>query len=241
MKGFKHALIGLMAKTHFTEVLKYGYIYFQTNMTATTTAMSRSTSTTSTLTTSTATSSTTSSDHPPSSPDEKQSGGNKLIKNLCFKARKGVQWVWKDLKKPHLLWVKIVFMLQSASLVTLYPYLIVHLRSLGFTIEDASIVNTAVPLADIVAPPLAGLLADKIGNFRVFMAVITFVNGAASLLLLVVNNVAQKNDANVELCCVDQFSSTNSTFCFNVFGQNVDKLNALKNDSVLSCIKEGNK
>jgi MFS_1 like family len=44
--------------------------------------------------------------------------------------------------------------------VTLYPYLIVHLRSLGFTIEDASIVNTAVPLADIVAPPLAGLLVS---------------------------------------------------------------------------------
>jgi hypothetical protein len=44
-------------------------------------------------------------------------------------------------------------MLQSASLVTLYPYLIVHLRSLGFTIEDASIVNTVVPLADIIGPP----------------------------------------------------------------------------------------
>ena len=37
---------------------------------------------------------------------------------------------------------------------------------------------SAVPLADIVAPPVAGLLADKIGNFRIFMSVITFVNGA---------------------------------------------------------------
>lgn len=131
-------------------------------------------------------------------------------------------------------------MLQSASLVTLYPYLIVHLRSLGFTIEDASIVNTAVPLADIVAPPLAGLLADKIGNFRVFMSVITFVNGAASLLLLAVDNIQMKRDSNVELCCVEQFDSNNATFCFNVFGQNVEQLSALKNDSILSCIKEGN-
>ena len=208
--------------------------------------ISRATSTTSTLsTTTTATTATTvatattTTDQSPHGPDEKLSCGNKLVKRLCYKARKGARWLWKDLKKPHLLWVKIVFMLQSASLVTLYPYLIVHLRSLGFTIEDASIVNTAVPLADIVAPPLAGILADKIGNFRVFMAVITFVNGAASLLLLAVDNIAPKNDLSVELCCVEQFSD-NSTFCFDVFGQNVEKL---KNESILSmlCVREGKK
>ena len=77
------------------------------------------------------------------SPDDNLSCGNKILKHLCHKIRQGSQWLWKDLKQPHLLWVKIIFMLQSASLVTLYPYLIVHLRSLGFTIEDASIVNTA--------------------------------------------------------------------------------------------------
>ena len=38
-------------------------------------------------------------------------------------------------------------------------------------------------------PPLAGLLADKIGNFRIFMSLVTFLNGAASLLLLAVPNV----------------------------------------------------
>ena len=38
-------------------------------------------------------------------------------------------------------------------------------RSLGFSIEDTALVNTAVPLADILGPPAAGLLADKLGNF----------------------------------------------------------------------------
>lgn len=155
---------------------------------------------------------------------------------FCFQ---GSKWLWKDLKQPHLFWVKVIFMLQSASLVTLYPYLIVHLRSLGFTIEDASIVNTAVPLADIIAPPVAGLLADKLGNFRIFMVAITFLNGAASLLLLTVeglsvqNQTASSNNLTfpVELCCVT--SELNQTLCYDIMGGL--NMTSLKSDSLLSC------
>ena len=39
--------------------------------------------------------------------------------SFCWtKTCQGLRWVWNDLKKPHLLPVKIVFMLQSISLVT---------------------------------------------------------------------------------------------------------------------------
>jgi MFS family permease len=61
--------------------------------------------------------------------------------------------------------------------------------SLGFTIEDTALVNSAVPLADIFGPPAAGLLADKLGNFAVFMGVVTALNGAASLALLLIPRV----------------------------------------------------
>ena len=60
------------------------------------------------------------------------------------------------------------------------------MRSLGFTVEDASLVNSAIPAADILGPPLAGILADKLGNFRLFMAITTALNGVSSLLLLTV-------------------------------------------------------
>ena len=116
---------------------------------------------------------------------------------LKKKLKSGLHWLWKDMKKTHLLWVKVIFLFQSASLITLYPYLTIHMRSLGFSIEDTAIVNSAVPLADIFGPPIAGLLADKIGNFRIFMGVVTFLNGAASLLLLFVPPVKERLD----LCC----------------------------------------
>ena len=69
----------------------------------------------------------------------------------------------------------------------------IHLKALGFTIEDASIVNSVIPGADIFGPPLAGILADKLGNFRIFMALLTFLNGASSLLLLAIPAVMMNN------------------------------------------------
>ena len=72
----------------------------------------------------------------------------------------------------------------------------IHLKSLGFTIEDASLVNSVIPGADVFGPPLAGFLADKLGNFRLFMAILTFLNGAASLLLLSIPNVLSESGLN---------------------------------------------
>ena len=58
--------------------------------------------------------------------------------------RSGLRWLWKDLRSPHLIWLKVIFLLQSASLVTLYPYLNIHMRSLGLGLEDAAVVNGEV-------------------------------------------------------------------------------------------------
>ena len=111
--------------------------------------------------------------------------------------RKKAASVWADMTKRHLVWVKAVFFLQTAANVTLYPFLTLHLRSLGFSVRDASAVNTAIPLADVIGPPLAGLVADKLGNFRLLMAAVTFLNGAASLGLLTVAAAATEQQGFV--------------------------------------------
>ena len=58
--------------------------------------------------------------------------------------------------------------------------------------------NSVIPLADIFGPPLAGFLADKLGNFRLFMAILTLLNGASSLLLLFIPSVANLEHLNEE-------------------------------------------
>ena len=47
-----------------------------------------------------------------------------ITKGFLEAIKSGLHFLWKDLTTPHLLWVKIIFFLQSASLVTLYPYLV---------------------------------------------------------------------------------------------------------------------
>lgn len=105
---------------------------------------------------------------------------------LASRIRRLKEWIWEDLSKPHLIWIKLIFFFQSASLVVLYPYLVIHMRSLGLSTEEIAVVNGVLPAADMVGPPLAGFIADRIGNFRLFMSGLTLVSGAASLLLLLI-------------------------------------------------------
>ena len=85
----------------------------------------------------------------------------------------------------------LIFLLIDCPLMTIY-HIPLPCRSLGFSIEDTALVNTAVPLADILGPPAAGILADKLGNFGVFMGVVTALNGAASLALLLIPRVSSQ-------------------------------------------------
>ena len=54
------------------------------------------------------------------------------------------------------------------------------------TIEETAIVNAVIPVLFIFTPPLAGFLADKIGNFRLLLCFLTGSGGLVSLLLLLI-------------------------------------------------------
>ena len=132
---------------------------------------------------------------------------------LATRLRKMRKWMWEDLTKSHLIWIKLIFFFQSASLVVLYPYLVIHMRSLGLSTEEVAVVNGVIPAADMIGPPLAGFLADKIGNFRVFMSGLTFASGAASLLLLLIPaKTTQASVSHTSLtCCTIQPESWHCT------------------------------
>jgi MFS family permease len=54
-----------------------------------------------------------------------------------------------------------------AALFVLYPYLTIHMRELGINVEETAIMSAVIPVVAIVMPPIAGMVADRIGNFRV--------------------------------------------------------------------------
>ena len=41
------------------------------------------------------------------------------------------------------------------------------MRQLGINVEEAAIMSALTPFVAIIMPPIAGLIADRIGNFKV--------------------------------------------------------------------------
>ncbi|KAL4712762.1 hypothetical protein ACJJTC_008059 [Scirpophaga incertulas] len=91
-----------------------------------------------------------------------------------------------DLKQKKLIPLKLLFFVHASTLFVLYPYLTIHMRELGINVEETAIMSAVTPVISIVMPPLAGMLADKIGNFRLLLAVSSALGGASALLLLAV-------------------------------------------------------
>lgn len=57
--------------------------------------------------------------------------------------------------------------LVAPALFVLYPFLALHMQSLGLNEQEIGVIHAFVPLVAILGPPISGVIADKIGNFKV--------------------------------------------------------------------------
>ncbi|CAD1475398.1 unnamed protein product, partial [Heterotrigona itama] len=71
-------------------------------------------------------------------------------------------------------------------LYVLYPYLTIHMRELGINVEETAIMSAITPVIAMVMPPLAGMFADRVGNFKILLSLFSSFGGVAALLLLLV-------------------------------------------------------
>ena len=58
-----------------------------------------------------------------------------------------IKWVFNDFRLKHLIWIKFIFLFQSASMTVLYPYLNLHMKSLGLSIQEVAIINAVIPVS----------------------------------------------------------------------------------------------
>ena len=75
-----------------------------------------------------------------------------------------LKWVFNDFRMRHLVWIKFIFFFQSASMTVLYPYLNLHMKSLGLDVQEVAVINAIIPILFIFTPPLAGFMAEKSGK-----------------------------------------------------------------------------
>ena len=58
-----------------------------------------------------------------------------------------IRWVFNDFRLKHLIWIKVIFFFQSASMTVLYPFLNLHMKSLGLSIQEVAIINAVIPVS----------------------------------------------------------------------------------------------
>ncbi|XP_077298637.1 uncharacterized protein LOC143919921 [Arctopsyche grandis] len=102
-----------------------------------------------------------------------------LFKSCCKR-------VSDDFKLKELLPMKLLFFAHVSTFYVFYPYLTIHMRSLGITLEETAIITSVIPLIAIFIPPVAGLIGDKIGNYRLVLVIVSILCGLSSLSLLMV-------------------------------------------------------
>lgn len=121
----------------------------------------------------------------------------------------------QDLTSLHLIWVKAINFLHSAALATIYPFFTIHMRSLGFSAEQTALVNFISPLVETLVQIPSGLLADKIGNFRVLVFTITLLCGISPLALIFTPPVIFETINGSTMCCDGAQNSTDALLCWN--------------------------
>ena len=62
------------------------------------------------------------------------------------------KWVFNDFRMRHLVWIKFIFFFQSASMTVLYPYLNLHMKHLGLSVQEVAVINAVIPILFIFTP-----------------------------------------------------------------------------------------
>ena len=57
--------------------------------------------------------------------------------------------------------------MNGLGLGVLLPFMTIHMKSLGISVEETAIINGIAPPFAILAPSAMGMIADRLGNFKV--------------------------------------------------------------------------
>lgn len=82
--------------------------------------------------------------------------------------------------------LKIVLFLWYGGTACVLPFLTVHMRQLGLSVEETAIIYTIIPFAQLLGPHVAGFLGDKYGRYKhAFLSCLVLTALSGSSLLLV--------------------------------------------------------
>ena len=69
----------------------------------------------------------------------------------------------------------------------------IHMRQLGITVEETAFVYTVLPATQMVGPPIAGFIADKMGNYKLVLIINLILTILSSIGIMFVPSSGDPN------------------------------------------------
>ncbi|XP_037075206.1 uncharacterized protein LOC119096417 isoform X2 [Pollicipes pollicipes] len=115
----------------------------------------------------------------------------------------------KDLIDLRVLPIKLLFFMELAGIVTIWPHISTHMAHLRLTPDETGLIVMLGGLAGIVASLSAGYIGDKMGNFKAYLGLALLLEGVTGVVLAflppAIVDVAPPGVAAMEHVCVDDF------------------------------------
>lgn len=127
-------------------------------------------------------------------------------------SRRAAVTCWGDFVNPKLVPIKLTFFIIMGATQCVAPFTTLLLRALGLTLQETGFVFTIGPIIPVFAPLVAGVIADKIGNFRCILVFTVALSGFVSLIYLAVpparTTPNYSNTVSFSLTCDSEFVLT---------------------------------
>lgn len=96
-------------------------------------------------------------------------------------------WAWfKDELTPNkdLFTIKIILFCYTGGSAAFFPYLTLHMQQLGITVKEIAIIYAILPVGSILGPPLSGMIADRLGRYKIVVVVNVILATVFHVMLL---------------------------------------------------------
>ncbi|XP_076055133.1 uncharacterized protein LOC143033512 [Oratosquilla oratoria] len=91
-----------------------------------------------------------------------------------------------DFARKSFLPLKFLYFLLFGGQMTINPFMSLYMRSIGILQEEMAYIYSFTPVLGVLVPPLCGMIADRVGNFKMMMSVVMLAAGLSAPLYLAV-------------------------------------------------------
>ncbi|KAK4025501.1 hypothetical protein OUZ56_014565 [Daphnia magna] len=100
--------------------------------------------------------------------------------------KRGFALLIHDFKQRRLIPIKFLSLIIYSGYGVLLPFFAIHMKSLGISVEETGAIYGVSSVIGVLTPLCTGMIADKLGNFKVLLSLSFGLTSISALLFLLV-------------------------------------------------------